>query len=182
LAAPTNTLITNNAVGNRESLHNIIAILNKDETPFQAAVGFGSAEATYEEWQLDALGKPTHAQLEGDDTTAAAIVPTRRVGNRTQILKKPFTISATQEVRLARLAAEQRAELLVRHAKPSVMVTDIAGRDLASSSLSSGPQMADVGRCDLAAWRWALSCRHLAASPLDKPAQCCVLDRPILIA
>ena len=78
LAAPTNTLITNNAVGNRESLHNIISILNKDETPFQAAIGSGSAEATYEEWQLDTLGNAdtNNAQLEGDDTTASAIVPT----------------------------------------------------------------------------------------------------------
>ena len=100
MAAPTNTLITNNAVGNRESLHDIITILNKDETPFQSTIGAGSAEATYEEWQLDALGNAdtTNAQLEGDDTTAAAIVPTVRVGNRTQILKKPFTISTTQEV------------------------------------------------------------------------------------
>jgi len=100
LAAPTNTLITNNAVGNRESLHDIIKILNKDETPFQSAIGSGSAEATYEEWQLDALGNAdtTNAQLEGDDSTAAAITPTTRVGNRTQILKKPFTISNTQEV------------------------------------------------------------------------------------
>ena len=75
MAAPTNTLISNNAVGNRESLHNIISILNKDETPFQAAIGSGSAEATYEEWQLDSLGSPdtNNAQLEGDDTTAAAI-------------------------------------------------------------------------------------------------------------
>ena len=100
MAAPTNTLITNNAVGNRESLHDIIKILNKDETPFQSAIGSGSAEATYEEWQLDALGNAdtTNAQLEGDDSTAAAITPTTRVGNRTQILKKPFTISNTQEV------------------------------------------------------------------------------------
>jgi hypothetical protein len=100
MAAPTNTLITNNAVGNRESLHDIITILNKDETPFQSTIGAGSADATYEEWQLDALGNAdtTNAQLEGDDTTAAAIVPTMRVGNRTQILKKPFTISTTQEV------------------------------------------------------------------------------------
>ena len=100
MAAPTNTLITNNAVGNRESLHDIITILNKDETPFQTAIGSGSAEATYEEWQLDSLGNPdtSNAQLEGDDTTAAAVVPTARVGNRTQILKKPFTISTTQEV------------------------------------------------------------------------------------
>ena len=33
MAAPTNTFITNSAVGNRESLHNIISILNRDETP-----------------------------------------------------------------------------------------------------------------------------------------------------
>jgi hypothetical protein len=100
MAAPTNTLITNNAVGNRESLHDIIRILNKDETPFQSAIGSGSAEATYEEWQLDALGSAdtNNNNLEGDDTTAAAITPTTRVGNRTQILKKPFTISTTQEV------------------------------------------------------------------------------------
>jgi hypothetical protein len=78
----------------------IIKILNKDETPFLSAIGSGSAEATYEEWQLDALGNAdtTNFQAEGDDTTAAAIVPTVRVGNRTQILKKPFTISNTQEV------------------------------------------------------------------------------------
>ena len=69
MAAPTNTLITNNAVGNRESLHNIISILNKDETPFQAAIGSGSAEATYEEWQLDALGMPTRRTPSSKATT-----------------------------------------------------------------------------------------------------------------
>jgi len=99
LAAPTNTLISNNAVGNRESLHNIIGILNKDETPFVSTISSGTADATYEEWQLDALGNAdtNNSNLEGDDTTAAAITPTTRVGNRTQILKKPFTISNTQE-------------------------------------------------------------------------------------
>ena len=99
MAAPTNTFISNNAVGNRESLHDIITILNKDETPFTSAIGAGSAEATYEEWQLDTLGNAdtNNSNLEGDDTAAAAVTPTVRVGNRTQILKKPFTISATQE-------------------------------------------------------------------------------------
>src|SRR5918993_6043604 len=99
MAAPTNTFITNSAVGNRESLHDIITILNKDETPFISTIGSGDADATYEEWQLDALGNAdtNNSNLEGDDTTAAAITPTVRVGNRTQILKKPFTISNTQE-------------------------------------------------------------------------------------
>ena len=73
MAAPTNTLITNNAVGNRESLHNIISILNKDETPFQAAIGSGSAEATYEEWQLDALGN-----ADTNNPSSKATTPRRR--------------------------------------------------------------------------------------------------------
>jgi hypothetical protein len=99
MAAPTNTFLSTAAVGNRESLHDIIKILNKDETPFMSAIGEGEAEATYEEWQLDALGNAdsTNFQAEGDDTTALSITPTVRVGNRTQILKKPFTISNTQE-------------------------------------------------------------------------------------
>jgi hypothetical protein len=39
MAAPTNTVITNSAVGNRESLHNVISLLNRDETPFVSAIG-----------------------------------------------------------------------------------------------------------------------------------------------
>jgi hypothetical protein len=99
MAAPTNTFLTSAAIGNRESLHDIITTLNKDETPFMAAIGSGSAEATYEEWQTDDLGSAnaTNYQAEGNDVTAAAITPTVRVGNRLQILNKPFTVSQTQE-------------------------------------------------------------------------------------
>ena len=39
MAAPTNTFLSSNAVGNRESLHGIITVLNKDETPFISAIG-----------------------------------------------------------------------------------------------------------------------------------------------
>src|SRR5262245_60329639 len=62
-------------------------------------IGSGSAEATYEEWQTDNLGSAnsTNYQPEGNTVTAAAITPTVRVGNRLQILNKPFTISRTQE-------------------------------------------------------------------------------------
>ena len=82
MPAPTNTLITNSAVGNRESLHNIITILNKDETPFISTIGSGDADATYEEWQLDALGNAdtNNNNLEGDDTTAAAITHITIIG------------------------------------------------------------------------------------------------------
>jgi len=99
MAAPTNTFVSTSAIGNRESLHDIISILNKDETPFQSAVRSGSASATYEEWQIDNLGSAnsTNYQPEGNTVVAASITPTTRVGNRLQILNKAFTISGTQE-------------------------------------------------------------------------------------
>ena len=51
MAAPTGTFVSTAAIGNRESLHDIISILYKDEFPFQSAIGQGTAEAG---------GKPRH--------------------------------------------------------------------------------------------------------------------------
>lgn len=98
MAAPTNTFTTGSAIGNRESLHDKIYMLDKDEFPFTSAIGSGSAKATYEEWQLDALGSAgANAYVEGDDTANAAVTATSRVGNRTQISKKVFQVAGTQE-------------------------------------------------------------------------------------
>lgn len=99
MSAPSDTFTTGAAIGQRESLHDKIWMLNKDEFPFQNAIGSGSAKATYEEWQTDALGNAssTNYHLEGDDSTNVAVVPTVRVGNRTQIFKKVFQISRTEE-------------------------------------------------------------------------------------
>lgn len=99
MAAPTDTFTTGAAIGQRESLHDKIFMLNKDQFPFQAAIGTGSAKATYEEWQTDTLGNASssNSHLEGDDSTNAAVTPTVRVGNRTQISKKVFQISRTEE-------------------------------------------------------------------------------------
>jgi hypothetical protein len=99
MAAPTNSFSTGSAVGIRESLHDKIEMLDKDEFPFQSSIGSGTANNTREEWQTDTLGSATttNATLEGDDTTAASITATVRVANRTQILKKAFTINETTE-------------------------------------------------------------------------------------
>lgn len=100
MTAPTNAFLTGAAVGNRESLHDKIWLLDKDEFPIMSSIGSGTAKATYEEWQTDTLGSASssNSNLEGDDSTASAVTATVRVGNRTQILKKVFTISNTQEV------------------------------------------------------------------------------------
>jgi hypothetical protein len=99
MSAPSDTFLTAASVGNRESLHDKIFMLKTDETPFLSAIGSGSAKATYEEWQTDELGtaSSTNYHLEGDDSTNEAVTPTVRVGNRTQIFKKTFQISRTQE-------------------------------------------------------------------------------------
>jgi len=99
MTAPTNTFTTGSAVGIREDLHDKIFMLNKDEFPFQSSIGSGTAKNTYSEWQTDSLGNGSGSNFnyEGDDTSAVAVVPTVRVGNRTQILKKSFTISETDE-------------------------------------------------------------------------------------
>lgn len=100
MTAPTNTFLTGAAVGNRESLHDKIFMLDKDEFPIMGAIGSGTAKATREEWQTDTLGSASSSNhnLEGDESSAAAITATVRVSNYTQILKKAFTISNTQEV------------------------------------------------------------------------------------
>ncbi len=99
MTAPTDTFLTAAAIGIRESLHDKIFMLDKDEFPFMSAIGSGSAKNTYEEWQTDTLGSAssTNYNLEGDETANTAVTPTVRVGNRTQIFKKVFQISRTEE-------------------------------------------------------------------------------------
>ena len=57
-----------------------------------------SAESTFHEWLGDELAAPgTNAVVEGDDATYATVANAARYGNRTQILRKTFLISRTQE-------------------------------------------------------------------------------------
>jgi len=100
MAATTDTFLSSASVGNRESLHDKIWMLDTAEFPLLSAIGSGTAKSTNEEWQTDTLGSgsSTNYHLEGDDTANTAVTPTVRVGNRRQIFKKVFQISATQEV------------------------------------------------------------------------------------
>lgn len=97
--AVTGTFTTADTVGIREDLHDKIFMLNKDEFPFQSAIGSGTAKNTYAEWQTDTLGSAssTNYNNEGADTTSYSVTPTVRVGNRCQIMKKAFKISDTDE-------------------------------------------------------------------------------------
>jgi hypothetical protein len=99
MTAPTNTLTTYAAVGNREDLENMIYKIAANKTPFTSNIGKDKAAATYHEWQTFSLRTPvgTNKQVQGDDTTATAAKTTTRVGNRTQIFKESGSVSGTQE-------------------------------------------------------------------------------------
>ena len=99
MAQLTNSFATFNAIGNRESLSDMIFNISPEETPFISAIGRGKATAQFEEWQTDALAAAANNKVEqGNESTFAALTPTVRVGNRTQISEKTFAVTGTQEV------------------------------------------------------------------------------------
>ncbi len=93
-----NTFLTFAAVGNREDLVDTIYNISPTDTPFQSNAGKTGAEAAYHEWQTDVLAAAAaNAQLQGDDVSSfPAVVPTVRLGNRTQISRKEVIIGGTQ--------------------------------------------------------------------------------------
>jgi hypothetical protein len=83
----------------KESLDNVIANISPSETIFLNRFKKGKANARYEEWMLDTLALYTdNAQLEGDAVAGVAVTGASRTGNYTQIVRKSFTISGTNEV------------------------------------------------------------------------------------
>jgi hypothetical protein len=98
MGAPTNTYVSTSAIGNREDLADWIDRITPFETPFYSMIAKGKATNTLHEWQTQALrAGAANAQAEGDDSTATAVTPTVRLGNRTQISKEVASVSGTQE-------------------------------------------------------------------------------------
>jgi len=109
MTMPVTTFSTYAAIGIREDLKDFIANISPTDCPFTNMIGKAKAENTYFEWQTDALAAPNlaNAQLEGDDTTVAAVVATARIGNRAQISNASVAIARTEEtVRKAGRASE----------------------------------------------------------------------------
>lgn len=98
MAIATNTFLTFSAIGNREDLLDKITNISPTDVPFQSMAGETTAMATFHEWQTDVLSAAAaNAQLQGDEFSYNAVVPTVRVGNRTQIARKSVIVSGTQE-------------------------------------------------------------------------------------
>lgn len=94
----TNAFESYVAIGNREDLIDVITNISPVDTYFTNKTGSGRAKARTHEWQTDALAAAAaNAQIEGNSTSVAALTPTTRVLNYTQILTKNYRITGTQE-------------------------------------------------------------------------------------
>lgn len=87
------------AIGIREDLTNIVALIDPQETPFISNIGEGKpATAVKHEWQVQTLTAPSKSnfQLEGDDSPAALTVNQRsRIYNYCAISRKVGSVTGT---------------------------------------------------------------------------------------
>lgn len=137
MAKLANSFDTYTAVGDRESLSDAIYRISPEETPFVSAIGKGKAEATFEEWQTDVLAAPANNKVvQGNESTPAALTPTVRLGNRTQISEKTYAITETQE---AVNKAGRKSEVAYQDAKKMVeMKRDIEFAALQNTTAIAG--------------------------------------------
>lgn len=144
MAQPANTFDTYDSIGNREDLADVIYRIDPEEIPFTSNIGSATARAKKHEWQTQKLigAVDTNANIEGDDATNEAVLPTVRVGNFTQISDKVTQLSGTIE-------AVDRAGRAGEMAYQSVLKGLELRRDIEKQMLSLKPSV--VGSSSVAA-------------------------------
>lgn len=96
MAIVTNTFTRYSAVGIREDLANVIFNISPQTTPFVSNMTKKkTVKNTYFEWQSSSLAAAAaNHHIDGDDLSSfAAVTPTVRLGNYTQISRKDFVIA-----------------------------------------------------------------------------------------
>lgn len=93
---PTYTSYT--AIGQAEDVSDVITTITPTKTPFQAAIGSETTDATLFEWQEDSLAAPADkATVEGADAPDTTVAVTVMRNNRVQLMMDAFKISGTNE-------------------------------------------------------------------------------------
>jgi hypothetical protein len=99
MAVLTNTFRTADAVGNREELSDVVSRITPEDTPIYSLIEKGKCVSIHPEWETDELATPAaNIREEGEEYNFGAITPPSRMGNYTQIMRKDWIISNTQEV------------------------------------------------------------------------------------
>lgn len=98
MAIVTNTFSESGAAVNREELMGVVHRVAPEDTPIYSSISKGKASSVHPEWVTDELDAPgSNAQLEGDQYSYGSVDAAGRPGNYTQILRKSFIISETQQ-------------------------------------------------------------------------------------
>jgi serine/threonine protein kinase len=98
MAVVANTFQSTSAVGNRETLSDVVSRITPEDTPIYSLIEKETFKGTHPEWETDDLAAPAaNIRLEGDEYTFGATTPAVRVGNYTQIMRKDGIISGTQD-------------------------------------------------------------------------------------
>jgi len=140
MAVITNTVRTNNATTNRETLADVVSRIDPEDTPIYSLIEKGSAEGIHPEWITDSLDPPgDNAREEGEEYTFDASTPPVRPGNYTQIFRKDWIISGSQE------AASEAGNVLKRKYQKAKKGVGIR-KDVEFSILSNTPSQAGVVR------------------------------------
>lgn len=92
-----NTFVSTDAVGNREELSDVVSRITPEDTPIYSMIKKKGAKSTHPEWEIDDLAAPgENFHPEGDEFDFDAIDTPDRVGNYTQIFRKSWSVSRTQ--------------------------------------------------------------------------------------
>jgi hypothetical protein len=98
MAVIANTFTTGSAVGNREELSDVVSRITPEDTPIYSLIEKGKCVSIHPEWETDDLATPgSNAHEEGEDYTFGTVTPPARLGDYTQIVRKDWIISGTQE-------------------------------------------------------------------------------------
>jgi hypothetical protein len=147
---------TSTAVGEKETLADIIYKVDSDETPIFSAIAKETSTGIFTEWQVQELAAAsTNAVAEGADMADTGVTATARLGNYHQISQKGYIISKTldsvEKAGRAREVAYQRVLKgleLRRDIEHSIGNTDQArasGSTRQSASLSTWITNGSVG-------------------------------------
>jgi hypothetical protein len=152
MAQVAQTFDTTAAVGNREDLADVIAMITPEETPFFSMVKDDTAKAVKTEWQTDSLATPstTNYRVQGDTYAYNAVTATSRVGNYTQIMMKEFIIAETQEAVDHAGRSSERAYQKAK--KGQELKTDIEATFLSNQASVAGSSTVPAKMGGLRAW------------------------------
>jgi len=99
MPALANTFTTTQAVGNREELSDVVSRITPEDTPIYSMIPKGKAVSVHPEWETDELAAPEENIVpEGNEYDFDATTPPDRMGDYTQIMRKTWVLSNTQEV------------------------------------------------------------------------------------